>query len=261
MKRKELTQFATSLAQAAGIVLRKYWGNLSEIQEKSHAGDLVTEADKESESVIISKINAHYPTHAILAEESGAIGKKQSEYLWVIDPVDGTTNYAHQYPFVSISIGLMHNQIPIVGVVYNPIYEELFVAAKGEGAFFNGRPIRVSQVNRLSKSLLATGFPYNRRETKDNNYPEFYHLTSVSQGVRRQGSAALDLANVACGRLDGFWEQGLQPWDSLAGIVLIEEAGGRITNYKGEPFDIYSHKILATNGLIHQEMIDALGGV
>lgn len=258
MENKDFANFAIHLATISGEVLKKYWGKLTRIEEKTHAGDLVTEADKESERLIISEIQSEFPGHSILGEESGAVGNQDAEFLWIIDPLDGTTNYSHQYPFFAVSIGLIRRDNPIAGVVYNPIYNELFVAAKGRGATLNHYPIKVSKVGRLSHSLLATGFPYNRRETTDNNYAEFTHLTSVTQGVRRQGSAALDLANVACGRLDGFWEQGLKPWDLGAGILLVEEAGGRVTNYQGEPFDIYSNYILATNGQIHEAVVKEL---
>jgi myo-inositol-1(or 4)-monophosphatase len=258
MENKDFANFAIHLASIAGEVLKKYWGKLTRIEEKTHAGDLVTEADKESERLIIAEIQNEFPAHSILGEESGAVGNQDAEFLWIIDPLDGTTNYSHQYPFFAVSIGLVRRNNPIAGVVYNPIYNELFVAAKGRGATLNHYPIKVSTVNSLSQSLLATGFPYNRRETKDNNYAEFFHLTSVTQGVRRQGSAALDLANVACGRLDGFWEQGLKPWDSAAGVLLVEEAGGKVTNYQGEPFDVYSNYILATNSRIHDALVSEL---
>ncbi len=256
MERKDFANFAVHLAQESGKVLIKHWGKIAHIEEKS-AGDLVTEADKESEKVIITEIHRQFPHHAILAEESGASGA-EGEFLWVIDPLDGTTNYAHQYPYFSVSIGLLHRQAPIVGVVYHPLYNELFVGVKGEGATLNGQRISVSKTDSLNRSLLATGFPYNRNETDDNNYVEFNHLTSLTQGVRRQGSAALDLANVACGRLDGFWECGLKPWDVAAGIVLVEEAGGKIANYQGGAYDLYGKYTLASNGLLHAALIEEL---
>jgi len=244
-------EIATEAALAAGAVLQGYLGNLKEISEKGRSGDLVTAADKASEAVILDILHRHFPDHAILAEESGKLGNTESEYLWAIDPLDGTTNYAHQYPFFAASIGLLIAGVPQVGVIFDPFHNELFRAAKGLGATCNRRSIQVSQTAQLSKSLLVTGFAYDRRETTDNNYAEFCHLTHLTQGVRRSGSAALDLAHVACGRLDGYWERGIAPWDIAAGIVLLEEAGGKVTAYDGSPISIESGRILATNGQIH----------
>ena len=244
-------EIATEAALAAGAVLQGYLGKLEEISEKGRSGDLVTVADKDSEAVILDILNRHFPNHAILAEESGKLGNTESEFLWVIDPLDGTTNFAHQYPFFAVSIGLLIAGVPQVGVIFDPFHNELFCAAKGLGATLNRRPINVSQTAELSKSLLVTGFGYDRRETSDNNYAEFCHLTHLTQGVRRSGSAALDLAHVACGRLDGYWERAIAPWDIAAGIVLLEEAGGKVTAYDSSPISIDSGRILATNGYIH----------
>lgn len=248
---------ATEAALAAGAVLLDYWGK-AEIQEKGRPGDLVTAADKAAEATILEILHRHLPDHAILAEESGSAGNTDSPYLWAIDPLDGTTNYAHQYPFFSTSIGLLIAGVPQVGVIFDPIHQELFRAAKGSGATRNRRPIQVSQISELSKSLLVTGFAYDRRETADNNYAEFCHLTHLTQGVRRSGSASIDLAHVACGRIDGYWERGLSPWDMVAGIVLVEEAGGQVTAYDGSPIQIPSGRILATNGRIHQTLTHEL---
>jgi myo-inositol-1(or 4)-monophosphatase len=245
---------ALEAAHKGSEALLKYWGKLQNVREKTFAWDLVTEADKESETIIIEVILSHFPSHQILAEESGMGMQQESEYLWIIDPLDGTTNYTHQYPMVSVSIGLMHKQEIIVGVVFNPIFKELFHAVKGSGAQLNGHPIQVSKTDKLSQSLLATGFAYNRLTTPDNNYTEFCRLTNISQGVRRLGSAALDLAYVAAGRLDGYWERGLQPWDLAAGVLLVEEAGGKVSGYEDTPFDLFTGRILATNGMIHQEL-------
>lgn len=249
---------ATESVLAAGAVLTERWGKLNNIQEKGRPGDLVTEADKLAEAEVLKILNRHLPDHQILAEESGALGNSQSEYLWAIDPLDGTTNYAHGFPIAATSVGLLINGIPTVGAVYNPFGNELFRAAKGLGATCNRRPIQVSQTAELSKSLLITGFAYDRRETTDNNYAEFCHLTHLTQGVRRLGCASMDLAGVACGRLDGYWERGLQPWDITAGIVILSEAGGKVTAYDGSPLDINSGRILATNGLIHDSLSQAL---
>lgn len=249
---------ATEAALTGGAVLQEYWGNLETIDEKGRPGDLVTEADKAAETAILKVLQRHLPDHAILAEESGQLGSLDSEYLWAIDPLDGTTNYAHQYPVAAVSIGLLVRGVPQVGVVFDPFRQELFRAAKSLGATRNRRPIHVSNTAELEKSLLVTGFAYDRRQTTDNNYAEFCYLTHLTQGVRRSGSAALDLVSVACGRLDGYWERGLSPWDIAAGIVIIEEAGGQVTAYDGGPFDIRSGRILATNGYLHPSLSAAL---
>lgn len=247
-------EIATVAALAAGTVLQGYLGKLDAIVEKGRPGDLVTAADKASEAAILDVLRRHFPTHSILAEESGKLGNTESEYLWTIDPLDGTTNYAHEYPFFAASIGLLIAGVPQVGVIFDPFHDELFRAAKGLGATRNRRSIQVSETAELSKSLLVTGFAYDRRETADNNYAEFCHLTHLTQGVRRSGSAALDLAHVACGRLDGYWERGIAPWDIAAGVVLLEEAGGKVTAYDGSPLIIESGRILATNGHIHPSL-------
>ena len=250
---------ATEAAMTAGVILQQYWGNLTQIEEKGRPGDLVTEADRLAEQAILQVLSRHVSEHAILAEESGKLGKvEQTKYLWAIDPLDGTTNYAHGYPVAAVSVGLLIDGIPSVGVVYDPFRNELFRAAAGLGATCNRRPIRVSQTKELGKSLLVTGFAYDRRETSDNNYAEFCHLTHLTQGVRRSGSAALDLVNVAAGRLDGYWERGLSPWDIVAGIIILEEAGGKVTAYDGSPLNLVSGRILATNGQLHSSLSEAL---
>ncbi|MGD1857338.1 MAG: inositol monophosphatase family protein [Leptolyngbyaceae cyanobacterium] len=252
---------ATEAALAGGAVLQKYWGNLSSIQEKGRSGDLVTEADRASEVEVLAVIKRHFPSHGILAEESGQLGQLDSPLLWAIDPLDGTTNYAHQYPLCAVSIGLLVDGIPTVGVVYNPILDDLYRAAKGLGATHNRQPIQVSTASQLRDSLLVTGFAYDRRETIDNNYAEFCHLTHLSQGVRRGGSASSDLAHVASGCLDGYWERGLSPWDLAAGVVLVEEAGGRVSAYDESPFDINSGRLIASNGVLHQAIARELAQV
>ena len=250
----QLLESATEIAKAAGDILRRYWGKISKIQQKKFYWDLVTEADTESEKLILEAIQKQFPTHKTLSEEFGLADTGEADYLWVIDPLDGTTNYTHQYPMVAVSIGILKNHIPIVGVVYNPILNELFQAAKGHGASLNGAKISVSEVDQLNQSLLATGFAYDRAETRENNYAEFCHMTNHSQGVRRGGSASLDLAYVAAGRLNGYWERGLKAWDIAAGVVLVEEAGGRISSYENGPLDLVSGRILATNGKIHKPL-------
>ncbi|QQE65351.1 inositol monophosphatase [Leptolyngbya sp. BL0902] len=250
---------ATEAAQSAGAVLQHYWGNLQDVREKGRSGDLVTEADRAAEAAVMAVMGRHLPTsHGILAEESGAGGQANSDFLWAIDPLDGTTNYTHQYPFCSVSIGLLFEGEPILGVVYNPILNELFQAAKGQGATFNRQPMQVSTTDNLAQSLLVTGFAYDRRDTADNNYAEFCQFTHLTQGVRRGGSAAVDLAYVACGRLDGYWERGLSPWDITAGIALIREAGGKVTAYDQSPLIVQSGRLLATNGHLHDAMAQVL---
>ncbi|WP_088893290.1 inositol monophosphatase family protein [Leptolyngbya ohadii] len=244
-------EVATEAALAGGAVLQAFSGKLEQVQEKGRPGDLVTEADKAAEAVILEVIRRHFPDHGILAEESGRSGSETAGYLWAIDPLDGTTNYAHQYPAYTCSIGLLIDGNPQVGVIFDPVRQELFRAATGLGATCNRRSIRVSQTATLRQSLLVTGFAYDRHQTADNNYAEFCHFTHLTQGVRRSGSASLDLASVACGRLDGYWERGLSPWDLAAGVVLVREAGGEVTAYDLSPFDLYSGRILATNGRLH----------
>ena len=255
---------ATEAASAGGAVLQHYWGNLSNIQSKGRPGDLVTEADKAAEKEVLSVLRLHFPEHAILAEESGSLSasKNQTEgLLWAVDPLDGTTNYTHQYPFCGCSVGLLIDGKPAVGAIFDPVHNHLFRAAKGLGATCNREPISVSGTSALADSLLVTGFGYDRCETIDNNYAEFCYLTHLTRGVRRGGAASMDLAYVACGRLDGYWERGLSPWDIAAGAILVEEAGGQVTAYDQSPFEIESGRILATNGKVHSELSGVLGKV
>lgn len=263
-RKEDLQRFldiATEAASAGGAVLQYYWGNLSNIQQKGRPGDLVTEADKAAEKEVLSVLRRHLPDHAILAEESGSIGEQKDGLLWAVDPLDGTTNYTHQYPFCGCSVGLLIDGKPAVGAIFDPVHNHLFRAAKGLGATVNRQPINVSETASLADSLLVTGFAYDRRETIDNNYAEFCHLTHLTQGVRRGGAASIDLAYVACGRLDGYWERGLSPWDLAAGVILVEEAGGQVTAYDQSPFEIESGRLLATNSKVHQELSDVLGTI
>ena len=256
---KEYLEIAIDAAQAAGEILQGYWGKLHKIQEKGRPGDLVTEADKASEAKILEILQKRVPHHRILAEESGQVGDTtNNKYLWAIDPLDGTTNYAHQYPFSAVSIGLLIDGIPQVGAIFDPFHKELFCAARGLGATCNHIPIQVSEIDELRKSLLVTGFAYDRHNTTDNNYAEFCYLTHLTQGVRRAGAAALDLAHVACGRLDGYWERGLSPWDLAAGVIIVEESGGKVSAYDQSPLQINSGRILATNGHIHNQLSQTL---
>jgi myo-inositol-1(or 4)-monophosphatase len=249
--------FATQIARDAGNLLVQKLG-FAKITSKGDI-NLVTEADIAAENLIIERIRSHYPQHGILAEESGEavlVGGK-SEWKWIIDPLDGTTNYAHGYPCFCVSIALEHAGELEIGVVYDPMRDEMFAAERGRGATLNDRKIRVSSIDQLSQSMLCTGFPYNVRERRDFAR-EFTKFTMKAQAVRRDGSAALDLAYVACGRFDGFWEDGLNPWDIAAGALLIFEARGRVTNFKDEPLDIYNEQVLASNGLIHDAMMHVL---
>jgi myo-inositol-1(or 4)-monophosphatase len=251
-------EIAIAAATTAGTIIKSHLGKLDSIKEKGRPGDLVTIADQESEAGILKVLQQHLPDHQILAEESGKLGNQNSKYLWAIDPLDGTTNFAHQYPFFAVSIGLLIDGIPSVGVIYDPYHDELYSAVQGGGATCNGKKIQVSNTEQLNNSLLVTGFAYDRTQTTDNNYAEFCHLTHLTQGVRRSGAASIDLAHTACGRLDGYWERGLSPWDIVAGIVILQEAGGKVTAYDQSPIQINSGRILATNGHIHSQLSQAL---
>ena len=224
--------------------------------------DLVTEADIAAERLIVERIRSHHPRHAILTEESGdvvSLGDAGSGYKWVIDPLDGTTNYAHGYPVFCVSVALEHEGRVVVGVVYDPSRDELFAAERGGGATLNGRRVRVSETDELNRALVCTGFPYDVR-TRTDFARHFRDFIMKAQSVRRDGAAALDLAYVAAGRFDGFYEEGLRPWDVAAGVLLVEEAGGRVTHYDGSPFHIYKPPIAASNGLVHDAMLGVLQG-
>jgi myo-inositol-1(or 4)-monophosphatase len=255
-----LLNFAIQTARDAGRILAERFGRTLEITNKGEL-DLVTESDLASERLIIERIKTYHPRHAILAEESGASSpvdqELRSEWRWIVDPLDGTTNYAHGYPCFCISMGLEYKGRMELGVVYDPMRDELFTAERGRGASLNGRRIQVSPVNSLSGALLCTGFPYDVRE-RSEFARHFANFIMNAQGVRRDGAAALDLAYVACGRFDGFWEEGLKPWDVAAGALMIEEAGGRVSNYAGEALIIYAPPILASNGLLHEQMMRVL---
>lgn len=254
-----MLNFAIQTARDAGRILADRMGRVLHIASKGEI-DLVTEADLASEKLIIERIRTHYPRHSILAEESGittAVNKEDSEWKWVIDPLDGTTNFAHGYPCFCVSIALEHAGKIEIGVVYDPIRDEMFAAERGAGATLNDRTIRVSDVEDLNKAMLCTGFPYDVRE-RPHFALDFTNFTMQAQAVRRDGSAALDLAYVACGRFDGFWENGLNPWDVAAGVLLIEEAGGQVTDFRGGKLNIYEPKVLVSNGLVHDAMMKVL---
>ena len=255
--------FPTALeaAKRGGEVLRRYWGRLSGYEEKSGPGDLVTEADTAAEKVILEAVREAFSDHAILSEESGLVeGELDAEYLWAIDPLDGTTNYAHQYPMVAVSIALIAHGVPHVGVVYNPISDEMFCAVAGQGVMLNGRSIKVSDVKTLGQSLLATGFVSGIGTAGTKKLAEFAAVSDASHGVRRDGSAALDLCYVAAGRLDGFWETKLKIWDIAAGALCVLEGGGVVTATDGAPIDYHSGHIAASNGKIHDALLEAIQG-
>ena len=242
---------ASEAARQAGDILLSESGRPPQISYKGEV-DLVTRADKRSEQAIVSFLRTHFPKHSIVAEEGGG-HESDSAFRWHVDPLDGTTNFAHGYPCYAVSIALEEAGELVAGVIYQPVTQELFTAARGEGAFLNQKRIHVSTVEKLATSLLATGFPSAKR-SRSPNIHYYWDFTLRSHGVRRDGSAALDLAAVACGRFDGFWEFGLHSWDTAAGVLLVREAGGMVTNFSGAPYTVGEHETLASNGRIHEEM-------
>ena len=255
----EIENVALRAARAAGRIHLKRLSRIN-IVRKSNSIDLVTEADRESETAIIEVIHRAFPTHAILAEESGA-SAHQSDHRWIIDPLDGTTNFAHGFPQFCVSIAYQHRGRTQFGVVFDALKKELFTARLGRGARLNGKPIHVSTTDSLSASLLATGFPYDRRERR-RFYLCFWEAFMMrTQGVRRTGAAALDFAYVASGRTDGFWEFGLKAWDVAAGALIVEEAGGHVTNMDGSAFDVNGANVVATNRRIHSQMVTVIAEI
>jgi myo-inositol-1(or 4)-monophosphatase len=247
---------AVEAALAAGRILKERADSIGKIQYKGEI-DPVTEIDLLCEQEVISRIQNAFSGHAFLAEESGAT-EGDADHLWIIDPLDGTVNYAHGYPCYCVSIGYQCKGEVVAGVVYNPCLDELFVAEKGQGATLNGKSISVSTITDLKQSLLATGFPYDISESSDNNLDHFQKFIKACQAIRRPGSAAMDLCYTAMGRFEGFWELKLHPWDYAAGWLMIEEAGGTMTRFDGSPFQMGDRSILASNGHIHQSMVDLL---
>ena len=246
----------SAIAREAGALLMPYFHQGLKIEYKGDA-DLVTAADRASEALIRERVSKQFSSHDVLGEEQG-LKDRGSEYRWYVDPLDGTTNFAHGYPVFAVSLGLEHRsndgEARIAGVVYDPTRDELFTAEKGSGALLNGKPIQVSKTTQLKECLVATGFPSHKRHKNPNIF--FYHqITLKTHGVRRAGAAALDLCNVACGRFDGFWEFNLNPWDTAAGALIVEEAGGRITRFDGSPFELNSRETLASNGLLHDALV------
>ncbi len=256
MELEYIKRVGISAAYKGGEVIRSYLGRISKISKKG-AIDLVTEADIASEKAVIETIRSQFPHHAVLSEESG-MNKGETDYQWIIDPLDGTTNFAHELGIFSVSIAFALEGNVVTGIVFNPESKELFTATAGKGAELNGKPINVSNTEAVSESLLVTGFPYNFKEIFDPLIARFSNCLRASQAVRRLGSAALDLCFVACGRFDGFWEQNLNPWDTAAGMLIAKEAGAKVTDFSDRPFSIDKKEILATNSKIHSEMISLL---
>ena len=254
-----MLELAIRAAREAGAILQDYAARGFLIEHKGRI-NLVTEADLASERHIKQLIAGRFPSHRILAEESGAHGEGD-EYCWIIDPLDGTTNFSHGFPCYAVSIGVEYKGQSVAGVIYDPCRDELFVAERGAGATCNGEPIRVSEIGQLEKALLVSGFPYDVRERMNEYLPAWRKFLETSQAVRRFGSASIDMAYVAMGRVDGFWEKGLSAWDVAAGWVIIEEAGGRVTKLDGSPFDNHSSSLLCTNSVIHDEMQTALAEI
>jgi myo-inositol-1(or 4)-monophosphatase len=252
-------QEAVAAAWIAGRYQKSRFATSLDIEMKGDK-NLVTEVDKESERLIVEHLLARFPGHDIVAEEGDYL-QGGSPCRWIIDPVDGTTNYAHGYPWFCTSIGLELEGELVAGVIYNPVYDELFTATKGGGAQLNGTPLSVSHRAPLQNSLLGTGFPYDCATDPANNFANFIAFQKKARGIPRPGAAALDLAYVAAGRLDGFWELKLMPWDVAAGVLLVREAGGTVTTFDGSAYDIFNDRIVASNGLIHDEMVAMLASV
>ena len=246
-----------TIAKEAGEIVREGFGQKLKVEYKSNETNLVTEIDKASEKHIIDFIRKKYPTHSILAEESGEM-KAGSEYLWVVDPLDGTTNFAHGLPIFSVSIGLQKNGKTLMGVVYDIMQDIAYFAEEGNGAYADLEKLKVSLNDKISHSVLVTGFPYNISENPENALEKFSALTRKARAIRRLGSAAIDLCYVAKGVFDGFWELFLHPWDICAGMLIVEEAGGLVSDFKGKQIDIYSKRILASNRVLHSNLMEII---
>ena len=255
-----MLDLAIQAAREAGAILQDFAARGFQIEHKGRI-NIVTEADLASERHIKALIAARYPSHRILAEEGGATGGASDDYCWIIDPLDGTTNFSHGFPCYAVSIGIEYKGHSVAGVIYDPARDEMFAAERGAGAECNGRSLHVSAVETLERALVVSGFPYDVRERMNDYLPTWQAFLETAQGVRRLGAAALDMACVAAGQMDGFWEQGLHAWDVAAGWVIIEEAGGRVTKLDGSKFDNHSSSLLCTNGLVHDEMLAVIAGV
>jgi myo-inositol-1(or 4)-monophosphatase len=251
-QKSEFVPAMTEIAREAGALLMSYFQQHVKVEYKGDA-DLVTVADRKSEALIRERIRKQWPTHDVLGEEQGLVDTG-SDYRWYVDPLDGTTNFAHGFPVFCVSMAVEHQGQRVAAVIYDPTRDELFTAQQGSGAYLNQQRISVSKITNLTECLLGTGFPSHRRHKNPNIF--FYHqITLRTHGVRRAGSAALDLCNVACGRFDGFWEFNLNPWDTAAGVLIVEEAGGKVTDFSGGPFQLNSRETLASNGLVHTALL------
>ncbi|MEA5000593.1 MAG: inositol monophosphatase family protein [Endomicrobiaceae bacterium] len=257
MKFNKFTNTAIESAYAGSEILLKHFNKIKEIEYKGIV-DPVTVADKQSQKAVIEKIQSVFPLHNIIAEEKYNFLKQDNDYCWIIDPLDGTVNYVHGVPAFCISIGLLYKKQIISGVVYAPALKEMFVAEKDKGSFLNGKKIKVSSVKEMIKALPVTGFPYYVREKHESVLNKFKNVMLETQAMRRFGSAAIDLAYVACGRFDFFWEEGLKPWDVAAGILLVEEAGGKVSDYKNKNDFLYGQTIVASNKLLHSKALKIL---
>ncbi len=256
----KVVQFITRVAEDAGKIIMSYYKEGFQVHGKGSQKDgidIVTDADRSSEDYIMHEIKREFPDHDILTEET-VTETTGSRWMWVVDPLDGTVNFSHGYPVFSVSIALMEKQELIVGVVHDPSRFETFSAVRGGGALLNGEPIAVSKADSLTRSIIATGFPYDRATSPVNNVEEFNRMVTRVQGIRRGGSAALDLSYVACGRLDGFWELKLKPWDMAAGMLLVKEAGGTITDRHGITTTVYTDSIVAANSRLHEILVGLL---
>ena len=256
----ELVDFAKHLARRSGSILMVRLTKMRTIEHKETVSDIVTDADKASEAWLVQEIKTRFPTHRVIAEEgTGTLEEMQQPgYTWVIDPLDGTVNYAHQLPIFAVSIALLRDGVPYLGVVYLPVLDEMFCAIAGQGAMRNNSLIRVSTRDTLQSSVVATGFPYDKHLSERDNIENTARIIKKVHGIRRMGAAAVDLAYVACGRLDGYWEEKLKPWDIAAGFLLVREAGGKITDYSGAPLDLRQDHVIASNSLIHDALAQEL---
>lgn len=257
MQKKRLRETAICAALKAGEYIKKNIGRVKKVRYKGEI-NVVTDIDRKAESIIVNTIRKAYPAHNFLAEESAYAAKRDLDFTWIIDPLDGTTNFLHGFPVFCVSVALKRKNTLLLGVVYDPTRNELFLAEKGKGSFLNKKRIHVSRIKEIKKALLATGFAYDVNTVNDNNIDNFTRFISASQAVRRAGSAAIDLCYVACGRFDGFWEQGLHPWDTAAASLIVEEAGGKVTRFDGSKYSIFDKEILASNSKIHSRMTHIL---
>jgi myo-inositol-1(or 4)-monophosphatase len=254
---EQLKEVLLDATKEGGKIIQQYFNGAFSVSHKEGINNLVTEVDKLAEQKIIDIIRKAFPAHSILSEEVGELAQ-ESEYQWIIDPIDGTVNFAHGIPICCVSIGLLKDGHLILGAVYNPMMNELFFAEKGKGATLNGKPISVSKKTDFEKAFLVTGFPYKWPDGAEHPIKVFERMVLEGLPVRRLGSAAIDLCWVACGRFDGFWEYNLSAWDVAAGYLLVEEAGGKITDFNGKPYNVFDKQTLATNGLIHDEMLKVI---